>query len=58
MREQVIETGPRTPPADPEQADTPPALSPLITSFQTHRKTLLPLYPASALIQRITATEI
>ena len=27
MGEQVIETGPRTPPADPAQADTPPAWS-------------------------------
>jgi hypothetical protein len=44
MREQVIETWPRTPPADPEQADTPPALSSLITGFQTHWKFLLSLY--------------
>ena len=39
MREQVIETGPRTPPADPAQADTPPAWSSLITSFELTRKT-------------------
>src|SRR5260370_37348350 len=38
MREQVIETGPRTPPADPAQADTPPAWSSLITSFELARK--------------------
>ena len=54
MSEQVIETGPRTPPADPAQADTPPAWSSLITGFQTHRKPLPPFYPASALIQRTT----
>src|SRR5439155_10252699 len=39
MREQVIETGPRTPPADPEQADTPPAWPSLITGFRTHQET-------------------
>ena len=38
MREQVIETGPRTPPADPAQADTPPAWSSLITGFELTRK--------------------
>jgi len=36
MREQVIETGPRTTPADLGQADTPLASSPVITGFQTH----------------------
>jgi len=45
MSEQVIETGPRTPPADPEQADTLPAWSFPITGFQTHREDLLPDYP-------------
>jgi len=39
MREQVIETGPRTPPADPEQADTQSAWSSLITGFELTRKT-------------------
>jgi site-specific DNA recombinase len=39
MSEQVIETGPRTPPADPAQADTPPAWSSLITGFALIRKT-------------------
>jgi hypothetical protein len=40
MGEQVIETGPRTPPADPEQADTPPAWSSLITGFPNSPETL------------------
>jgi hypothetical protein len=38
MREQVIETGPRTPPADPAQADTQSAWSWLITGFQLTSK--------------------
>jgi NAD(P)-dependent dehydrogenase (short-subunit alcohol dehydrogenase family) len=38
MSEQVIETGPRTPPADPAQANTPPAWSSLITGFELIRK--------------------
>jgi hypothetical protein len=38
MGEQVIETAPRTPPADPEQADTLPAWSSLITGFELTRK--------------------
>jgi hypothetical protein len=38
MREQVIETGPRTPPADPAQADTLSAWSSLITGFELARK--------------------
>ena len=43
MGEQVIETGPRTLPADPAQADTQSAWSSLITGFGTHRN-LLPDY--------------
>ena len=43
MSEQVIETGPRTPPADPAQTDTPPAWSSLITSFELTRKPTLRL---------------
>jgi hypothetical protein len=39
MREQVIETGPRTPPADPAQADTLSPWSSLITGFELTRKT-------------------
>jgi hypothetical protein len=38
MGEQVIETAPRTPPADPEQADTLSAWSSLITGFELTRK--------------------
>jgi hypothetical protein len=38
MREQVIETGPRTPPADPEQADMLSPWSSLITGFKLTRK--------------------
>ncbi len=38
MSEQVIETGPRTSPADPARADTPPAWSSLITRFELTRK--------------------
>ena len=56
MREQVIETGPRTPPADPEQADTLSAWSSLITGFQTHQETYSHS-TASALIQRTTANQ-
>jgi hypothetical protein len=41
MSEQVIETGPRTPPADPEQADTPLAWSSLTTGFELTRKPTL-----------------
>jgi len=41
MREQVIETGPRTPPADPEQADTLSVWSSLITGFELTRNLLL-----------------
>ena len=48
MREQVIETGPRTPPADPAQADTPPAWSSLITGFRTHQEPT-PRLPLSSL---------
>ena len=43
MREQVIETGPRTPPADPAQADTLSAWSSLITGFELTRKPTLSL---------------
>jgi hypothetical protein len=38
MREQVIETGPRTPPADPAQADTLSPWSSHITSFELTRE--------------------
>jgi len=41
MREQVIETGPRTSPADPAQADTLSAWSSLITGFELTRNLLL-----------------
>ena len=41
MGEQVIETGPRTPPADPAQADTLSAWSSLITGFELTRNLLL-----------------
>jgi hypothetical protein len=47
MREQVIETGPRTPPADPEQADTLSAWSSPITGFRTRQENLLPGYLTS-----------
>ena len=43
MGEQVIETGPRTPPADPEQADTLSVWSSLITGLELTRN-LLPDY--------------
>jgi len=48
MGEQVIETGPRTPPADPAQADTPPAWSSLITGLELIRKPT-PRLPLSSL---------
>jgi len=38
MREQVIETAPRTLPADPAQPDTLSAWSSFITSFELTRK--------------------
>src|SRR5256885_5821273 len=43
MREQVIETGPRTPPADPAQADTLSAWSSFITGFELTRKPTISL---------------
>jgi hypothetical protein len=43
MGEQVIETGPRTPPADPAQADTLSAWSSLITGFELTRKPTISL---------------
>ena len=48
MSEQVIESGPRTPPADPEQADTLSAWSSLITGFELTRKPTISL-PLSSL---------
>jgi len=48
MSEQVIETGPRTPPADPAQADTLLAWSSLITGFELTRKPT-PRLPLSSL---------
>ena len=43
VREKVIETGPRTPPADPAQADTPPAWSSLSPASNSPGN-LLPAY--------------
>ena len=57
MGEQVIETGPRTPSADPARADTPPAWSSLITGFELTRN-LLPDYRREALIQRTTGSPV
>ena len=41
VREKVIETGPRTPPADPEQPGTLSACSSPITGSQTRQRTYL-----------------